>query len=113
MARRRVAKTPGQPRVRSWPNILEKDFQQMVLNVAKPCGWLTYHTYDSRRSDPGFPDLCLVRGPRLIYAELKTVKGRLKEQQQTWLTKLTEVPCVEVYLWRPTDWDAIVEILSR
>jgi len=113
MARRRVAKEPGQPRVRRWPNILEKDFQQMVLNVARPCGWLAYHTYDSRRSDPGFPDLTLVRGERLLFAELKTVKGRLSDTQEHWLALLTKVPCTEVYLWRPTDWDAIVETLSR
>ena len=109
----RVRKKPAQPRVRRWPNIMEKDFQQMVLNVARPCGWQTYHTYDSRRSDPGFPDLCLVRGERLLFVELKTVKGRLRDAQKDWLALLTKVPCVEVYLWRPTDWDAIVEILSR
>ena len=109
----RVRKQPAQPRVRRWPNIMEKDFQQMVLNVARPCGWHTYHTYDSRRSDPGFPDLCLVRGERLLFVELKTVKGRLRDAQKDWLALLTKVPCVEVYLWRPTDWDAIVEILSR
>lgn len=96
-----------------WPNLREKDFQQMVLNVAWPSGWETYHTYDSRRSDPGFPDLCLVRGERLLFAELKTIKGRLRDAQKHWLALLTKVPCVEVYLWRPTDWDAIVDILNR
>ena len=113
MARHRVAAKERKPRVRRWPNVPEKDFQQMVLEVARACGWLSYHTYDSRRSDPGFPDLCLVRGTRLVYAELKTVKGKLRDAQKEWLARLSEVPCVEVYVWRPPDWDAIVGILNR
>ena len=35
----------------------EKKFQSQVVRIAKVFGWLCYHTYDSRRSEPGFPDL--------------------------------------------------------
>ena len=36
----------------------EKGFQAAVVELARLRGWLVYHTYDSRRSAKGFPDLC-------------------------------------------------------
>lgn len=39
--------------INAWP---EKDFQQRVINLAESLGYLVYHTHDSRRSQPGFPD---------------------------------------------------------
>ena len=47
----------------------ERDFQRMVEDFAHHMGWsLTYHTYDSRRSDEGFPDLVAIRDERLLFA---------------------------------------------
>ena len=100
-------------RRRRWPYILEKDFQDMVLEVAHGCGWLTYHTYDSRRSQAGFPDLTMVRGNRLIFVELKSHKGKVNAAQEMWLAALADVPYAEVYLWRPEQWEEIVKILQR
>jgi len=101
-------------RPRRWPYILERDFQDMVLEVAHGCGWLTYHTYDSRRSQAGFPDLTMVRGNRLIFVELKSYKGKANEAQEMWLAALADVPHAEVYLWRPGEqWESIVDILQR
>lgn len=88
----------------------EKDFQEMVCQAAAIYGWRVYHTYDSRRSAPGFPDLCLVRGPRLIFAELKTEKGKTSVYQEAWLRDLRGT-AAEVYLWRPGDWDRLVALL--
>jgi len=104
---------PTKPRTRRrrWPYILEKDFQDTVVEYAHLCGWMTYHTHDSRRSDAGFPDLTMVRGTRLIFAELKSQKGTIRPAQEAWLQRLQGVPAVEVYLWRPTDWDDIEKIL--
>ena len=90
----------------------EKEFQQMVLDLAGYLGWTCYHTFDSRRSQPGFPDLVLVRPPRLVFAELKSERGRTTPQQQEWLDLLEGTPA-ETYLWRPADWDAIRAILDR
>jgi len=90
----------------------EKEFLQQVRDLAKLCGWLTYHTYDSRRSPEGFPDLVLVRGNQIVFAELKSEKGSVRPEQRMWLDALEKVCNVEVYLWRPHNWDEIVERLG-
>lgn len=43
--------------------ITEKQFQQHIIHLATLHGYLTYHTHNSRRSNPGFPDLTLIRPP--------------------------------------------------
>lgn len=91
----------------------EKAFQQAVVDLARLNGWVCYHTYDSRRSEPGFPDLVLVKGHSLIFAELKTQKGRLTKDQETWREALWNVPNIGVCLWRPSDWEYIKATLER
>ena len=82
----------------------ERDLLELVRDLARYRGWLVYHTHDSRRSEPGFPDLCLVRGDRVIFAELKASKGVLSQAQREWVAALTNARGVEVYVWRPIDW---------
>src|SRR4051812_42146788 len=89
----------------------ESSFQDQVVVLAKLFRWRDYHTFDSRRSNPGFPDLVLVRDTRLVFAELKSERGKVRACQQDWLAELAFVPCVETYLWRPSDWDSIVNTL--
>ena len=89
----------------------EKRFQAQVLELAHALGWRSYHPYNSRRSARGFPDLTLVKGGRLIFAELKSERGRLISPQREWLNALRATPA-EVYIWRPSDWDDITRILS-
>ncbi len=81
----------------------ERQLQAAIVDTARLLGWRAYHTHDSRRSEPGYPDLTLVRGRRLIFAELKTAKGRVAPGQQTWLDELSNARA-ETYLWRPDDW---------
>lgn len=90
----------------------EREFQQQVLDLLKLRGWsLVYHTYDSRRSHKGFPDIVTVRKNRLVFIELKSAKGKPTEEQWQWLNALAETQA-EVYLWRPSDWDEIMEVLE-
>ena len=89
----------------------ERDWQAMVTAAAQHLGYLAYHTADSRRSQPGFPDLCLVRGERLVFLELKTEKGRVRPEQQVWLDALSQVPGVVAMVARPSQWDDVLEIL--
>jgi len=72
-------------------------------------GWLVYHTHDSRRSQPGFPDLVLVRD-RVLYRELKAATGRVSAEQQVWLDRL-ERAGADAAVWRPGDIDAVVATL--
>ena len=80
--------------------ISEATLAQCVNDIAKHYQWRKYHTRDSRRSDKGFPDLVLVRGKRVIWAELKTMDGRITPEQREWLNDLTHAG-QEVYVWRP------------
>lgn len=84
----------------------EARLQQMVIDLARWAGYIHYHTVDSRKSRPGFPDLVLVhvRTGRVVFVELKAEKGRVTDAQQEWLTLLGK--CSEVYLWRPADWES-------
>ena len=69
---------PGKPTTRRPRRVVnargelnEATWQAKVKLLAGYYGWRTYHTHDSRRSDVGFPDLILIRGPELIAVELK------------------------------------------
>jgi len=77
---------------------------QLLAAVRQAChtlGLLCYHTYDSRRSEPGFPDLVIV-GSRMIIRELKTESGRLRPEQRTWLDALSRAG-QDADIWRPGD----------
>lgn len=99
--------------------MLEGALQANIMATLKLFGWRAYHTHDSRRSDPGFPDVCAVRARdgRLLFAELKRQKPKPTIPQQQWLDDLREVTvcqawrgadgatCApEVHLFRPSHW---------
>src|SRR5205823_7610491 len=90
--------------------IAEKPFMAAVIKIAKLRGWMLYHTHDSRRSTSGFPDLVLVRPPRLIFAELKSQSGKPSMAQVEWLDALSGCG-FEVHLWRPSDLERVAWIL--
>lgn len=89
----------------------EASLQQQLRTLAKQHGWLYYHTYDSRRSDPGFPDTTLVRGDRLMFVEVKSEVGDTTTEQYTWLAELMTAGA-EVYIVRPSNFDAFIEELK-
>lgn len=92
----------------------EKDLQRAVVQLAEVYGYRrSYHTYDSRRSAKGFPDLVLVGRGRVIFAELKSERGKVSPEQQGWLEDLGEIGGnVHAYLWRPSDLEQIPEALK-
>jgi choline dehydrogenase-like flavoprotein len=92
----------------------EKVFMARIISEAKKLDWLVYHTHDARRSEPGFPDLVLVKAGQPVWlVECKTETGRLTQAQTTWLDTLhASAQTIAVDVWRPTDWDTIREILG-
>lgn len=109
-----VAESKGMiaPTVKPGPPLdcSEREFQAAVIALAKECGWDYYHTHDSRRSPEGFPDLTFWRD-RHFKAELKTETGRLTKKQREVIDGLRAAG-VCTYVWRPSDWPQIVEILK-
>jgi hypothetical protein len=128
----------------------EADWQASVIDLAHLYGWRVahfrkvrvqrsngsiYHETPAAADGVGFPDLVLVRPPRLIFAECKTDTGRLRPEQETWLDLLRGVAehvrdldvmaadaacvtpdprvAVEVFVWRPRDADEVARVLAR
>ena len=103
-------------RLRAADVVSETDFQQTVIKMARALGWRVYHTHDSRRSDPGFPDLCMVRDGQLRFMELKSEKGNLTPAQAQWLSAFSWVAAhndgIHAGLFRPSDMERIKAMLT-
>lgn len=63
----------------------EAAFQVRVVSMLTAHGYRVYHTHDSRRSEPGFPDLLAIRGGRLLAIELKVGRRQVTAEQREWL----------------------------
>lgn len=90
--------------------VSEKEFQQAVIDLAKRHGWKVYHTYDSRRSNPGYPDLTLVR-ERVLWMELKVHPNKPTAAQGTWVEVLKSAGQA-AYVFYPEHWPIIVKLLE-
>jgi hypothetical protein len=100
--------------------ISEASFQAQVKSLAYIHGWSLHHSQPSMTrtgryittGSTGFFDIVMAHEQRgLIFAELKTDKGRATEAQLLWLDTLKNY--AETYLWRPKDFDAIVRRLQN
>lgn len=90
----------------------EKAWQAQVVELAQLYGWWVYHPYDSRRSEPGWPDCTFARVPEFFLAELKTDRGRLSPAQRRCIALLLSCG-LEVNVWRPRDFEAVHARLRR
>ena len=102
-------------RVRDRPlSITHDEFQDQIRKLAEMQGWLYYHTYRSKRSPAGFPDVFLVRGQVAIAAELKVGRDVTTSDQRAWLRGLSEAG-IFAALWRPDappkaeQWEGMIE----
>lgn len=116
--------------------ITEAQFQKRVTDLCNLLGLKVFHSGDSRRdTGAGFPDLVIVGKPGrgVLFAELKTDKGRLTREQTDWLQALQDSrgdewswvkgelllnagPGVVAGVWRPSTWDdlrARIELLAK
>ena len=110
------------------PPETEAGFQKTVISYARLRGFRVAHFRTARvqsakgktfyatpvaADGAGFPDLCMVRGQRVIFAELKTDRGVLSAEQKAWGELLVAVGgTVEYHVWRPRDWDRVREQLD-
>lgn len=107
------------------PRESETSFQSWVLALARLTGWQVAHFRSVRvqlaggrvrymtpvqADGAGYPDLHMVRGVRSVFAELKDQYKKPSPEQEVWMEKLRATGH-EVYLWRPSDRDAIEEVL--
>ena len=110
--RRDYRQDQQEPPSTAWrPVITEKRWMADVIEAATMFRWAWYHTLDSRGSTPGFPDLILVRPPRLLAVELKAERGKLTPAQAEWLDLLA-VCGVETHVWRPSDHASMLRALA-
>jgi hypothetical protein len=98
---------------RALPAITERAWMAQVRELAGLYGWRTYHPWLSVHSQPGWPDLALVKAPRLILAELKSDKGRLTVHQKEWIEVLGQCDEIEAVVWRPEDLETVNRLLRR
>lgn len=90
--------------------VAEKDWQAQIVDYASLRGWWVYHPHDSRRSTAGWLDLTMIRPPRIVFAELKTERGRVTREQKAMIARLGLCDA-EVFLWRPSDWAEVEQVL--
>lgn len=111
------------------PVISEKVFTAQVIKAARVYGWVSAHFRPAmtKRGNwvtavagdgAGFVDLVLVKSGFLLLVELKSDIGKLEPRQEEWGKELTRVmaccgPMVRYFVWRPKDYDWIIEILSK
>jgi hypothetical protein len=103
-----LPKTPCLP-----DSTTEEELLAKVRRLAKMTGWKCYHTRDSRKSELGFPDVVLTNGDEVLIYELKDNRRKTTVEQEQWLQLLQHTGKVEAGIWRPNQWAAIVERLTR
>lgn len=98
-------------------------WEDVVIETARYLGWRVMHVrpiFDGKRKrwvtptsadGEGYPDLTLVR-ERVVVAELKTGAAAATPAQMDWLRAFAAAG-VEAYVWRDSDWDAVVATLRR
>lgn len=110
--------------------ITEAEFQDQVIQLAKLHGWLVAHFrcvrvqrksgavfYETpvQADGKGWPDLILIRGRRMIVAELKrSEKEKPTPDQEKWLAAFLglEAPQTMVVIWTPEKWSLIERTLT-
>lgn len=89
--------TPAQQKMAD--KMPESALQEAVQHRCDALGLLWYHVNDSRRDNPGMPDLLIV-GKVTLFVELKSMRGRLRPEQDAFMTALQDSG-QQVLLWRP------------
>lgn len=101
----------------------ERAWSDQFKKIYRRLGWIGAHFRPARKRDGtwstavegegiGFPDWVLLRPPRLLFVELKRETGKTTDKQNMWLSLLRLVPWLEVYVWKPSDFEEVERVLS-
>lgn len=92
--------------------VTEADLREQIRTLCDLFRWKMYFSWTSIHSPKGMLDLLLTNREkkRVIFAELKTEKGKLTPEQQETFDDLEECGA-EVYVWRPVDIESIARLL--
>ena len=97
-------------------------FTDQVIRAAEMLGWMVYHVRPAKTAHgwrtpvqgvfaAGFPDLVMVKGARVVYAELKGATNGLEPGQEMWRDALLAAG-QEWHLWRLSQWDEVLAVLK-
>lgn len=99
----------------------EAQLAEAIYGLAHAYGWLFVHFRPARTAkgyrtsftgDEGFPDVVLVKPPRVLFLELKAERGRIRPMQQVWGAALEQCPGVIYRVCRPNGLDELAEMLA-
>lgn len=109
----RIVPQRQRPRMKKERATRERDFTKAIIDLAMCHRWLVHHTWDSRRTTgKGFPDIVMVRGGKVIWAELKASdKSRRTDSQLAWADALLAAGA-DYHLWTPSDMPQIEQIIT-
>jgi VRR-NUC domain-containing protein len=102
---------PSSARLRLLNAQSETRYREWIETYATSRGWLIYHTYNSRRSQKGFPDLFMVRGGRAVALEVKGARGQTTPEQDQWIWAM-KLAGIEAYVVWPKDEDFVRDLLQ-
>ena len=104
-------------------HLSEAAFQRQIVELAELQGWHVWFdppplpcrncgavTVDPRRR--GYPDLEILRGAVMLRLELKSEKGRARDEQKAYIGRLKLVQQVYADIVRPADFDSVADVLK-
>lgn len=101
----------------------EANFQQQITTLARTLGYRVVHhragkskagRWSTPTTEIGWPDLTLIRPPRILFAELKGPDTPIRPGQAEFLAMLRACGC-EAFLWRAgvVSLQEIADVLAR
>lgn len=92
--------------IKAAAGLRENELRSRILDTAIAGGLIVnYHQADRLSPVPGWPDLEIVGPLGIIYRELKTMTGRLSDDQRN-VGALIRRGGGDWNVWRPVDWYA-------
>ncbi len=101
--------------------VTHRQFIDQLVDMGHYCGWRVAGFRPARTNKgwrtpvigdaKGYPDLHFYKPERVVVIEVKVPPDKLSPEQQEWHDLLEKIPCYEVYVLTPQDFDKAVDIL--